>query len=60
MVNTFNGDEITKIKELSKEFSNNQDFGKSVRSLMTNEFILGYPNDQDLGRELRKMFINQK
>ena len=59
MVDTFNSDEITKIQELSKELPNNQDFGKSIRSLMgSNEFVLGYPNDQDLGRELRKMFIN--
>ena len=60
MVDTFNSDDITKIKELIKEFPNNQDLGKFVRSLMRfNEFVLEYPNDQDLGRELRKIFLSK-
>ncbi len=60
MIDTFNSDEFTKIKELSKELPNNQDFGKSIRSLMrSNEFVLGYPNDQDLGREIRKIVLSK-
>ena len=60
MVDTFNGDEFTKIEELSKEFPNDQDLGKSVRSIMkSHDFVLGYPNDQDLGKKIRKIVLSK-
>jgi hypothetical protein len=60
MVKIFDTNDISKIIELDRKFPNDQDFGKSVRTLMRfNDFVLEYPNDQELGRELRKIVLSK-
>ena len=50
--------DIEKVIELGKKFPNNQDLGKSARSIYRmNDFVLSFTNDFDLGKELRKIIL---
>jgi len=56
--------EIEIIKDMAKQYPNNQDLGKEYRKFCLaykgklDEFTLEYPNDFDLGNFLRKKFQN--
>ena len=53
--------EIEKIIALGKDFPNNQDLGKIVRSKMdVNDFIKSNPNDGDLGAKLRRLILENQ
>ena len=55
----FSSDNIELLKQISKSFPNDYDFGLQIRkSFPKDTIVINLPNDGVLGKEVRKNLIN--